>query len=475
MSLTKRTEKKISDIVESTGQPEEVLNFLNAAEHLCTPGLLLRRQLQEHFPHLVDAEALSREKFKRCSVKISPEHWKKYLNDEQRCTRDIAIKLAFALKMNESAAEKFLLAHGYAPLSLRNPFDFACAICLKHGFTFEEAESLYKDFCVQCPAPSTESIGKISDNDFTRQIKVETNKVLQGDKISFEKKAPQLLDTMKKHAGDFCYSGPGFSVSNMARLKVMLKFLKILYPTFEYCFRGMFYPEKEIAVKEDDGTPKVPQHLVDAMLQSQKIYRESDLPEYCDLTDLNGPDLSEPRGQINRLYQNIPFTRGVLIPLRRLSKTLRAVLRSVDAPDNARSVDRDTALVLSYFMISGWLAAAQKTKENFWNTLQEDKSTAKEDSPEEILLLTLNELLESLDSIDDNPEPREKIYKQMLDLILQGFELKEFYAPFVLDRFILLCLVSEKQNLMLQVILASYPTAKKILEVAPINDKTQID
>ena len=176
MSLTKRTEKKISDIVESTGQPEEVLNFLNAAEHLCTPGLLLRRQLQEHFPHLVDAEALSREKFKRCSVKISPEHWKKYLNDEQRCTRDIAIKLAFALKMNESAAEKFLLAHGYAPLSLRNPFDFACAICLKHGFTFEEAESLYKDFCVQCPAPSTESNGKISDNDFTRQIKVETNK-----------------------------------------------------------------------------------------------------------------------------------------------------------------------------------------------------------------------------------------------------------------------------------------------------------
>ena len=91
------------------------------------------------------------------------------------------------------------------------------------------------------------------------------------------------------------------------------------------------------------------------------------------------------------------------------------------------------------------------------------------------MLLTLNELLESLDSIDDNPEPREKIYKQMLDLILQGFELKEFYAPFVLDRFILLCLVSEKQNLMLQVILASYPTAKKILEVAPINDKTQID
>ena len=50
-------------------------------------------------------------------------------------------------------------------------------ICLEHGFTFENALSLYNDFIAKSPKPHEES--KISDNDFTRQIKVETNRVFK--------------------------------------------------------------------------------------------------------------------------------------------------------------------------------------------------------------------------------------------------------------------------------------------------------
>lgn len=463
MSLTERTKNKISDVIERNPKDKEILEFLNDSENLCTPGLLLLRQLKNLG---VDGQAdsihelalnLIRKNFPRCiSLNIEPQHWEKYLNDEQRCTRETAIKLAFALNMDVPTAEKFFLANGYAPLSPRSPFDFACKICLEHEFTFENALTLYRDFIAECPEQKND--GEISDNDFTRRIKAETNRLFKNGKIPFDKKSAAILKVMRRHAADFNYSGDGFSVQNVARLRVMLKFLTILHPTFEYYFRGIFYPKKEIAVTSDDGTPKVAQHLVDAMLQSHEVV----LPEYWELTEYGGPDLPE-RGHINQLYQRIPFNRGVVIPLKRLSETLRAILRATKNPANARNVDRDTVLMLSYFLMTGWRDSSAETKKFFRDTLAADIAATKKESVEKIFLLTLQNVLESLDSMGNNPEPREKIYMQLLDLILAAFELKEFYAPFVLDRFLLLCLVTEDPEFMSRVILKSYPLSNEIL------------
>ena len=469
MSFTERTKNKISDVINSNPEEETILKFLNDSANLCTPGFLLRRQLYQQFfadfkTETWDSEIihkialnLSRKDFERCiSLKIEPNHWEGYLLDTQRCNRETAIKLVFALNMDESTAEKFFLANGYAPLSLRNPFDFACKICLERGFTFENALSLYNKFIAQCLESHAES--EISDNDFTRRIKVETNIVFKKGKIDFDKVAPTILKTMRKHDADFSYSGAGFSVKNVTRLKVMLKFLTILHPTFEYYFRSIYYPAREISVISEDGTPKVPKHLVDAMLQSHKVT----LPEYWELPEYGGPELNE-RGHLNQLYQNIPFNKGVVIPLKRLSETLRAILRATENPANAQSVDRDTVLMLSYFLMTGWLASSDATKKKFRNILEADIATAEEKSAEKNLLLVLKDVLESLEAINENPKPREEIYMQLFNLILTTFDLKEFYPPFVLDRFLLLCLVTGRPNLMSEVILQSYPLSKEIL------------
>ena len=53
-------------------------------------------------------------------------------------------KIIFAFKMDEVTAAKFLLANGHELLSLRNPLDYACRVCLKYyNFTYSNAETLF--------------------------------------------------------------------------------------------------------------------------------------------------------------------------------------------------------------------------------------------------------------------------------------------------------------------------------------------
>lgn len=118
---------------------------------------------------------------------------------------------------------------------------------------------------------------------------------------------------------------------------------------------------------------------------------------------------------------------------------------------------------LKYFLMTGWLASSDATKKKFRNILEADIATAEEKSAEKNLLLVLKDVLESLEAINENPKPREEIYMQLFNLILTSFDLKEFYPPFVLDRFLLLCLVTGRPNLMSEVILQSYPLSKEIL------------
>ena len=60
------------------------------------------------------------------------------------------------------------------------------------------------------------------------------------------------------------------------------------------------------------------------------------------------------------------------------------------------------------------------------------------------MLFILEEFLEALDLISENEEISAKMYVSLINRILTPFEFIEFYSPFVLDRFILICLMSLK-------------------------------
>lgn len=492
----------------SNDAPEKIFEFLNERESLCTPGFLLRRQLQIKFPELVERAAktsntknyadltssgnkswekdmvnvlshnLENHDFGSSSLKIEWQQWERYLNDWARCQKKTAIKLIFTLKMDTMTTEKFLLANGLALFSWRNPLEYAYKVCIEYGATFAEAEALFDDFTKERGDNDGTQNGAnrvMSGNkDFTQPIKNETKNIFRNAKIPFDRLKSKILQTMLKYKDSFCRDKQdvGYSIQQLQCLHLMLKYLTIMYPKFNSLTRQVLV-NKEIRTNSE-GTPKTPAHLVDTMLKSQgigteRIFPEKPLPEYWELKDeeYNGPDIPE-RGHVREIYHNIPFTRNVLIPLNKLSETLRAILRVTKRPENAQTVDRDTVLILSYFLMTGWHSATKDIKNQIWNTLAQNKATYKKGSTQGLLLNVIGEVFNGLDNIDKNRTPRPIVYVNYLNLVLGIFEFPKFYAPFAIDRFILICLLDMDNNpsesLMSRVIQKSYSLSKEILD-----------
>lgn len=498
MGFTEHTTQKVLEWqnFNRTDTPAKIFEFLNSRENLCTPGFLLRKELQIKFSKLVKQAAeqsdtttyadlaqsgniawpeimiqyLSKSLEQNDSVlqlKIEKEQWERYLTDKSRCRQQTATKLIFALKMDSMTAEKFLLANGLVLWSWRNPRDYAYKVCLECGATFAEAENLFNEFTEKCD-DNKDSINGMEDinKDFTQPIKNETKNILKNGKIPFEKLKPKILQTMCHYEDCFCCkNAPGYSIQQLQCLRLLLKYLTILYPNFNRLTRQKLVNEP-MGINAD-GTPKTLAHLVDSMLKSQGIgverfFPEKPFPEYWELEEYGGPNIPE-RGHVREIYHNIPFTRNVLIPLNRLSETLRAILRVIEQPNNAQNVDRDTVLILSYFLITGLhYSDTTELKNKLLNTLNKDKSAYKNDSAQELLVNIICDIFDSLDdNVKNNLMPQPRAYVDWLNMILATFEFPKFYAPFAIDRFILLCLLDK--SLMSRVISESYRLSNLIV------------
>ena len=498
MSITEETNREMNswraEIDFDSAPVEKIFAFLNKRENLSTPGFILRRQILLKFPTLVETAAknsnvknyadltetgniawdekliqalariLHETPFEKCtqkSLSVEVKQWFNYLSDGSNCQRETAIKIIFALQMDEPAATNFLLANGNDLLSLRNPFDYACKICIECGLTYEDAEDLLKNFLAQRNTDVTPCVQSGDASEFTRLIKNETAAVFKNDKIDAKEVKKQILKAMLKYRNDFRAGKdePGYSLQNLRKFRVFLKYMVLLYPTVELFIGQNFLDRVEIATRAD-GTPKVPNHLITSIFETHDI----DLPEYAELVDYGGPAL-QARGNLHRLYNKIPFNKNVLIPLRSLSKNLRAILRAVEHPANAQAVRRDTILLLTYFFITGWKFVAEEVREQVQETLDADLENFEPESPEGIFVFALHEIIDAVDFSEAAPV---KTYLAALNRMLLAFEFTEFYAPFVLDRFILICLLAvdatQEQYLMSLVIEESYRLSKELME-----------
>ena len=486
MSITEQTQQELNTWAEqlgeankflATSQSEEIFEFLNRRENLCTPGFLLRRQLLKKFPATVleAAEGVENiadlnvsenimwspklvaslsallgnmpfKNFGQSSLYVEKKQWQNFLSDETRCQRKVAVKLIFALEMDDATATKFLLSSGNELFSIRNPFDYACKACLICGLTYEDAEKIFEEFSAR--RKELEPSAEDSTNNFTQLMKNETELINGNDKMSIEETRAQLTALMLKYANEFRESRQdvGYSKQDMRRLQIFLRYLQEILDELEI-------------KKRADGTPKVLSQLVSAMFDVEEL----NLPEYTKLPEYGGPNLPE-RGELKRFYDGIPFNKNVLIPLKSLSKTLRSIMRAIDCPKNAKVVNRDTVLLLTYFFIKGWQLAEPDVIERFNSKLEAEMATVEPESPEEGLLFALEDLAFAVDSIGDSNEPPIKVYITALNRMLSTFEFTDFYAPFVLDRFILMCLLSQENHPMNLIIYESYRLSKNLID-----------
>ena len=493
---------------------KNIFDFLNDRTNLCTAEYLLRRQIQIACPKLFGKAAaeftqedcldlrengnvpwddkfveklsglLAAEKFPNIqSLNLDRRQWKKILTGESLCNRENAVKLIFALDMDEAVAEKFLIANGKNPFSTRNPFDYLCEFCRRGNFSYETAVKLLEDFETAREKLSDEYSPEPMEF-ATILLENETRRILANDKLTLEDKMVQIVKYMTEHAQEFVTKverknrraeyPSGFSRQNNLNLKIFLRYLTKLYPAFfQWKATNEFdsYLFAENVKKTADGLPKNLEQLMQAMRDSQEIYFwEAEELEEAGLPTITKDEHGKSQLKEKQRYDAIPFNNVILLPLKNLSVTLRSNLRAEEHPDNAQDVDRGTILFLTYFFIYGCLRPQTRTDE-----LSEelDNEIAAEENPQSNkLLYALKAVVNNVESLEYEENPFE-LYIDSLNEVLESFNCSKFYAPFVVDRFIVLCLATLRRDesetdlpeyLMNLLIEESYGLSKKMLE-----------
>lgn len=541
-SVEKDWAKKLSEneLWLQTKTKEEIFKFLNDRKNLCTAEFILRRQIQTHFPLLMQKAAVaagltqadyadlstsgniawpvklvdelgtklaSKEFTDVSELNLDQRQWKKILLGEAFCNRTNAIKLIFALHMEGATVEEFLIANGKNTFSTRNPFDYICEFCLKGGFSYDTALEILKAF-------ETERKDFFGDNsqepmEFgTIHLKNETQRILSDDKLTPVKKQEQIVNYMLTHQKEFVAKverknrraeyPSGFSKQNNLKLKIFLRYLTKLYPQFLIDKKeNDFNTEDEKSEeKKAKGAPKKPAPTLFQVVDSQSVEKNSDgTPKKPDqlwraikdeleidflkeeqLKAMGLPTGKETDEKGHRLlrekqrYDAIPFNSAIILPLRNLSVTLRSNLRAEEKPDNAQDVDRSTVLFLTYFFICGCqslnigLGALSNELEN--------AITAEKNPENNKLYYALKAVVNNVEDMAYEGNPMQR-YIDSLNELLDCFNCSKFYAPFVVDKFILFCLLTLRrpedeydfpQHLMNLIIEESYRLSREILE-----------
>lgn len=496
---------------------EKIFDFLNAKENLCTADFILRRQIQLQLPELVRQAAnnLQFADLTKCgnvpwatklvnrlsyllvnhhfhavnNLNLERRQWTNLLLGNALCNRTSAIKLIFALDMDEPTAAKFLVANGKPLFSTRNPFDYLCNFCRKAQLTYDTATDLLTKFENQRTASADEKF--FTPTEFaTVRLENETQKIADDVTLNPADKQFQILKYMLENQSEFVAKverkdrqgqvrrveyPSGFSLANEQKLKIFLKYLTKFYPQFlqwkELNDFDSILLSKAVKINAD-GSPKNPEQLIQAMRESQEIY----LWEEDELHEIGLPTGNERDNHGKRLlkdkqrYDAIPFNGAILLPLKNLSKTLRANLRANEHPDNAEEVDRSTILFLAYFFICGCLAPNKNLGE-LAQTLDDDIDHEDRDYIND-LLYALKAVVSDVEYVNDSDNPVQR-HVDALNELLEVFGCSKFYAPFVIDKCILLCLLTLKkphaddhypQYLLNLLIEESYRLSKKILE-----------
>ena len=440
-------------------------------------------------------------------LNLDQRQWKKILLGEAFCNRTNAIKLIFALHMKGATVEEFLIANSKNTFSMRNPFDYICDFCLNGDFTYDTASEMIKAF----EAKRKDFFGDNSQEPMefgTIHLKNETQRILNDDKLTPAKKQEQIVNYMLNHQKEFVAKverknrraeyPSGFSKQNNLKLKIFLRYLTKLYPQFlidkkEHDFNTEDEKSEE---KKAKGAPKKPAPTLFQVVDSQSVEKNSDgtpkkpdqlwraIKDELEIDFLKAEQLEEmglPTGEEtdekgHRLlkekqrYDAIPFNNAIILPLRNLSVTLRSNLRVEEKPNNAQDVDRSTILFLTYFFICG----CQSLKDGLGELSKDlDEAISEEKNPENNkLYYALKAVVNNVENMayEENPI---QLYIDSLNELLDCFNCSKFYAPFVVDKFILFCLLTLRrpkneedfpQHLMNLIIEESYRLSKEILE-----------
>lgn len=503
-SLTRQAElsldywtKELANMSDSLkNDPMAVIKELNDRSKLCTPGFLIRRQIQTAYPDLLQMAAdetaesypdlfksnnlpwpeallknlgLKLEKHMLQGQKqvVKAKEWIKWMNDSSVPTkRELAIKLSFLLDMDDSSSTKFLLACGHEPFSVRNPLDCICLFC-KLVYTrndWAKVEELLTEYeekrpDEEGPVTTKTATGTIGMTEQIRQtlqsfsesgVPESEKKILEQDLLQYMFSQDQEFtrrkilvkknkETGTKTAKKSVYAS-GYSLSRRSLLLDLTRYLAKLYPTYD----REAYQGGDRRNTRDDMAETLSMDVAPVRVD------ESGFPNLTDLSRAficsHGWEFVEPSelnlssyGSVKNAHDNIAFNRQIYLFCKSYEKNNRlgAIERFLLYPDHAETVERKDILLLAYLFISGYSRIEEEDlKEELYDMAEAPQGES----------LYLQNIIDQLDDIADMWDEDQKIkgYISCMNAFLLHFSFEPLYPPFILDRFFLYALVGEE-------------------------------
>lgn len=452
-------------LVEKIMKANNSFSLCNTAqemkEYLCdnstinTSDFVLRRYIYKYHPELFDgienyeklcenfryrwpddilkqvAKNLSDISKKKHGLKLSTTTWSNYLIG-QKVRRSRVFEIAFVLQMDVETTLELLLAYNMEPYSVRNPIELICIFCQKepNKYTWKDVEDIFKCFEERVKEKIVEeqkpTVGK------TQIIENELDKIFKSNLPDDDTKQ-MLIQYMIENANEFksftikskkVYL-PGYSLTRMNKFMKLMRYLVILYPTYEELVEAEAKDTNKASTKrnicevksDNDGYPML-KDLKKAMFQAhdwnfnywEVSKKETSEKNFQDDMDLFCKNYEQHIWAINRLREE---------------------------GDNVAFFERKDALLFAYFLIDGYLK------------LVEENDSYKNKQIETLLMngdefdKQLGIIFESLECLDDNDSLQKyDTVWQCINIILKEMDYPILYVPSAFDRFIVLSLMS---------------------------------
>ena len=410
---------------------------------------------------------------------ISATRWQNYLGDSNVTQRKPLFQIAFTLKMSVEDTIKLMLACGQETYSMRCPLDLICWYCQssQQEYTWTQVTKMLKTFEKNriLNVHGSESV-IIPTIDMTEQLQKKARSIL-GESLPPGDKDDALVNYMiansrefvlfplvrtGKHVDDYL---PGYSEGKMRKMMRIASYLRRMYPyywssesdqkdTIVTPFAGSDSFRRKVFVEKDrEGYPVLTQ-LIEAIFN---LSGWGDIRWNCSENQARKDRVAEYAFEQERKTFCVNYKMNYISKIQRLR----------DSKDNVAFFRRRDALLLVFFLLSGYIS--DKIDHMDHKEIHERIEPLLEsgDAFDAKIALALGKAWIAHKEEEDLQE-RFEMLRTSFDLILKALGYHEMYMPSVLDRLLLLALLGEDPNKMAALIMCQVSSG--IQEESPVDE-----
>lgn len=386
---------------------------------------------------------------KKKRTDIAARDWRRYLSGANITVRDVLFRIAFTLEMDVEDTIGLMLSCNQETYSYRDPLDVICWFCQSshNKYTWDLVERMYEYFCNN----RIENVhGTVSSTattvGMTEHIQSQADIIIQ-KYLAAPVESKAWMECMIAHSSEFILfpvfknrsltnvSLPGYSQDRLKKMLNITIYLRKMYPY--YWEKGKKHPV-EIGI---NGYPILTQ-LVRAMFNLSgwsKIDWEK--------SQNKGTDTKAAEYRFEQ--EQKVFCKNYI------NNHISKIQRMCDGEENVAFFRRRDALLFIFFLLSGYVSKKidHAEREEIHARLQDLLRC--EDAFNIRIRRALNKALDAHDEVLDIQD-RFEMLRDSFDLILSdrsGLGYHEMYMPSVLDRQLLLALLSEDPNKMATLIM----------------------